>query len=127
MMVTMVVMPVPMTMTMSMSITMSMHLLPLELLPHIKSIFPIGHSTLPPHQAQSLSVQIERRPIAAVIVFGDVEELRPWEDVVEVLLNLVILREAKKVAGLHRQEVVDCGLAYAHHFWSFWSFLGLGF
>lgn len=36
---------------------------------------------------------------------------------VEVVLHLVVLREAEEVAGLHCQQVIDGGFAYAHHFW----------
>jgi len=53
---------------------------------------------------------------ATVVVFGDVEELRPGEDVVEVVLHLVVLREAEEVARLHRQKVLHRRLPYAHHF-----------
>ena len=53
---------------------------------------------------------------AAVVVFGDVEELRPGEDVIEVVLHLVVLREAEEVARLHRQKVLHRRLPYAHHF-----------
>lgn len=51
----------------------------------------------------------------AVVVLGDVEKLRPREDVVEIVLHLVILRQAEEVARLHRQEVVDRRFPYAHH------------
>jgi len=53
---------------------------------------------------------------ATVVVFGDVEKLRPGEDVVEVVLHLVVLREAEQVASLHRQKVLHRRLPYAHHF-----------
>lgn len=52
---------------------------------------------------------------AAAVVLGDIEELRPREDVVEVVLHLVVLRQAQQVAGLHRQQVVHRRLPYAHH------------
>lgn len=52
---------------------------------------------------------------AAVVVFGDVEELGPGEDVIEVVLHLVVLREAEQVARLHRQKVLHRRLPYAHH------------
>lgn len=52
---------------------------------------------------------------AAAVVLGDVEELGPGEDVVEVVFHLVVLREAEEVAGLHREDVVDRRLPYAHH------------
>ena len=52
---------------------------------------------------------------AAVVVLGDVEELRPREDVVEVVLHLVVLWQAEQVARLHRQQVIHRGLPYAHH------------
>ena len=52
---------------------------------------------------------------AAVVIFGDVEELWPREDVVEVVLHLVVLWEAEEIAGLHCKEVVDSRFAYANH------------
>lgn len=51
----------------------------------------------------------------AVVILGDVQELRPWEDVVEVVLHLIILRQAEEIASLHRQQIVDGSLPYAHH------------
>lgn len=50
-----------------------------------------------------------------VVVLGNEEELRPREDVVEVVLHLVVLGEAEEVAGLHRQEVVHRRSPDAHH------------
>lgn len=52
---------------------------------------------------------------AAVVVLGDVEKLRPGEDVVEIVLHLVILRKTKQITCLHSQQVVDRRLPYAHH------------
>lgn len=52
---------------------------------------------------------------AAVVVLGDVEELRPGEDVIQVVLHLVVLRQAEQVARLHRQQVIHRRLPYAHH------------
>lgn len=45
---------------------------------------------------------------------------------VEVVLHLVVFWEAEEVASLHCQEIVYCGLAYAHHFCKILG-LGLGF
>ena len=44
-------------------------------------------------------------------VLGDVEQLRPREAVVEVVLHLVVLGQAREVAVLHLEEVVGCGIA----------------
>jgi len=52
---------------------------------------------------------------AAAVVLCDEEELRPREHVVEVVLHLVILRQAHQVARLHREQVVDGRLPDAHH------------
>jgi len=52
---------------------------------------------------------------AAAVVLGDEEELRPRQHVVEVVLHLVVLRQAHQVARLHRQQVVDGRLPDAHH------------
>lgn len=52
---------------------------------------------------------------ATIVVLCHVEKLWPREDVVEVVLHLVVLREAEQIAGLHGQQVVYSGLAYAHH------------
>lgn len=54
----------------------------------------------------------------AVVIFGDVKKLRPGKNVVEVVLHLVILWEAKEVAGLHGQKVVYGCFAYADHGWT---------
>ncbi|CAA7398884.1 unnamed protein product [Spirodela intermedia] len=51
----------------------------------------------------------------AAIVLRDVEKLRPRQDVIEVVLHLVVLRQAHQVAGLHRQQVVHRRLTDAHH------------
>ena len=51
----------------------------------------------------------------AVVVLGHVEQLRPREDVVQIVLHLVIFRQAEQIARLHRQEVVDRRFPYAHH------------
>lgn len=52
---------------------------------------------------------------AAAVVLGDEEELRPRQHVVEVVLHLVVLRQAHQVARLHREQVVDGRLPDAHH------------
>ena len=52
---------------------------------------------------------------AAVVVLGDVEKLRPREDVVEVVLHLVVLGKAHEVAGLHREQIVHRRSPDAHH------------
>lgn len=50
-------------------------------------------------------------------VLRDEEELRPREAVVEVVLHLVVLGEAREVAVLHLEEVIDRRVAYAHLRW----------
>lgn len=52
---------------------------------------------------------------AAAVVLGDEEELWPREHVVEIVLHLVVLRQAHQVARLHLEQVVDGRLADAHH------------
>ena len=39
----------------------------------------------------------------AFSILGDVEEVGPGEDVIEVVFHLVVLRQAEQVARLHRQ------------------------
>ena len=48
-------------------------------------------------------------------VLGDVEQLRPREAVVKVVLHLVVLGEAHQVAVLHLPDVLQGGGADAHH------------
>ena len=52
---------------------------------------------------------------APVEVLRDPEELRPRQEVVEVVLHLVVLGEAPEVALLHLDEVVDHRRADVHH------------
>ena len=52
---------------------------------------------------------------AAVVVLGNVEKLRPGEDVVEVVLHLVVLGKTHEIAGLHRQQIVNRRSPDAHH------------
>lgn len=51
----------------------------------------------------------------AVVVLGDVEELRPRENVVEVVLHLIILGQAEEIARLHRQQIIHRRFPDAHH------------
>lgn len=53
----------------------------------------------------------------SVVILGDVEELRPRQNMVEIVLHLIILREAEQIACLHRQQIVHCRLPDAHHCW----------
>lgn len=49
------------------------------------------------------------------VVLRHEEQLRPRKQVVEVVLHLVVLRQAHQVARLHRQQVLDPSLPDAHH------------
>lgn len=51
----------------------------------------------------------------AAVILRHEQQLRPRQHVVEVVLHLVVLRQAHQVARLHRQQVVDRRLPYAHH------------
>ena len=58
-----------------------------------------------------VEARIEAPDYLLLCVLGDEEQLRPREDVVEVVLHLVVLGQAREVAVLHLEEVVGCGIA----------------
>lgn len=41
-----------------------------------------------------------------LVVLGDEEQLRPGEDMIEVVLHLVVLRKAPQVRRLHLDEII---------------------
>ena len=47
-----------------------------------------------------------------LVILGDKQQLWPGEDMIEVVLHLVVLREAPQVRRLHLDEVIHGCLAY---------------
>lgn len=52
----------------------------------------------------------------ASVVLGDVKELGPRKNVIEVVFHLIVLGETQKIARLHRQKIVHSCLTDANHF-----------
>lgn len=51
----------------------------------------------------------------AAVILGNKEELWPRQDMIQIVLHLVILREAEQVARLHRQQILHRRLTDANH------------
>ena len=60
-----------------------------------------------------LGQHIPHNPLPMVL--RHIQQLRPRQNMVKIVLHLVVLREAPEVGGLHLEEVVHGGLADADH------------